>query len=36
VIKHSRLWLATFIIIMVTAFVYWLVVLNVPIVEEYY
>ncbi|NQZ20668.1 MAG: cytochrome b/b6 domain-containing protein [Colwellia sp.] len=36
VIKHSKLWLAAFIIIMVTVFVYWLVVLNVPIVEEYY
>ncbi len=36
VIKHSRLWLAAFIIIIVTVFVYWLVVLNVPVVEEYY
>ncbi len=36
VIKHSRLWLAAFIIIIVTVFVYWLVVLNVPIIEEYY
>jgi len=36
VIEHSRLWLAAFIIIIVTVFVYWLVVLNVPVVEEYY
>jgi len=36
VIKHSKIWLAAVIIFTVTVFIYWLVVLNVPITEEYY
>jgi cytochrome b len=35
-IPHSKLWIAAFVIIIVSVFVYWLVVLNIPIVEEYY
>ena len=35
-IGHSKLWLALIIAILVTGFVYWLVVLNAPVVEEYY
>lgn len=35
-IVHSKLWLAIIIAIAVTVFVYWLVVLNAPIIEEYY
>lgn len=33
-ISSSRLWLAIILIALVTAFIYWLVVLNVPVVEE--
>ena len=33
-ISNSKLWLAGVLIILVTVFVYWLVVLNVPVVEE--
>jgi len=35
-ISHSKLILAAIILIVVVVFVYWLVVLNAPIVEEYY
>lgn len=35
-INHSKIGLAILIAIVVIAFVYWLVVLNAPIVEEYY
>jgi len=35
-IKNSRLLLAIVIAALCTAFVYWLVVINVPVVEEYY
>ncbi len=35
-IKHSKLWLAGFIILIVVIFIYWLVVLNAPVIEEYY
>jgi cytochrome b len=35
-ITHSKLWLALIIVLVVAAFVYWLVVLNAPIIEEYY
>jgi cytochrome b len=35
-INHSKLWLAFFVVIVVTAFVYWLVVVNAPVIEEYY
>ena len=33
-IPNSKLWLAAILIVLVAAFVYWLVVLNVPVVEE--
>jgi cytochrome b len=36
VIKHSKLWIALLIIIVAVGFVYWLVVLNAPVIEEYY
>jgi cytochrome b len=35
-IKHSKILLAVLLVIAVTAFIYWLVVLNAPIIEEYY
>jgi len=35
-IKHSKLWLALLLLVIVVAFVYWLVVLNAPVIEEYY
>mgnify|MGYP001942600210 FL=1 len=35
-IKHSKLVTACILLVLVCAFVYWLVVLNVPIEEEYY
>ncbi|TWX47419.1 cytochrome b/b6 domain-containing protein [Colwellia hornerae] len=35
-ITHSKLWLALIILLVVVAFVYWLVVLNAPAIEEYY
>jgi len=35
-IKHSKLCLAVLITIVVMVFVYWLVVLNAPVIEEYY
>jgi cytochrome b len=35
-IKHSKIVLAVVIALAVTAFVYWLVVINAPVVEEYY
>ena len=35
-IKHSKLIVACIIALAVTAFVYWLVILNVPVIEEYY
>lgn len=35
-IKHSKLVLAAIVAIAVTAFIYWLVILNVPVIEEYY
>lgn len=35
-IKHSKLWLALIIIALCCAFVYWLVVMNPPPVEEFY
>jgi cytochrome b len=35
-IKHSKLWLAGFLVVIVVLFVYWLVVLNAPVIEEYY
>jgi len=36
VIKHSKLILAFIITLAVAVFIYWLVVVNVPVVEEYY
>lgn len=35
-IPHSKILLAIFLVIVVAVFVYWLVVLNAPIIEEYY
>jgi len=35
-IPHSKIMLAIIIAIACTAFIYWLVVINVPVVEEYY
>jgi len=35
-IPHSRIVLAIILAIAVSAFVYWLVVLNAPVIEEYY
>lgn len=35
-IKRSKLLMALFLALVVAAFVYWLVVLNAPVVEEYY
>jgi cytochrome b len=35
-IKHSKLWVAAGVILLTILFVYWLVVLNAPVVEEYY
>lgn len=35
-IGHSKLWVALIILLIVVAFVYWLVVLNAPAIEEYY
>ena len=36
IIKHSKVLLAVLLVIAITAFIYWLVVLNAPVVEEYY
>jgi hypothetical protein len=36
VIKHSKLWIALLMVIVAVVFVYWLVVLNAPVIEEYY
>ena len=35
-INHSKIGLAILITILVTAFIYWLVILNAPVIEEYY
>jgi len=35
-IRHSKLWIAMIVLVVVVAFVYWLVVLNAPVIEEYY
>lgn len=35
-ISHSKIWLSFLISIIVGAFVYWLVVINAPVLEEYY
>jgi len=35
-IKHSKIILAVIIALAVAAFVYWLVIINAPVVEEYY
>lgn len=35
-ISHSKLWLAAVILLVVVSFVYWLVVINAPVIEEYY
>ena len=35
-IKHSKLWLAGLVVILTVVFIYWLVVLNAPVIEEYY
>jgi len=35
-IKHSKIFLAVVLVIAITAFIYWLVVVNAPVIEEYY
>jgi len=35
-IKHSKIILAIIIALVVAVFVYWLVVMNAPVAEEYY
>ncbi|MDO6445225.1 cytochrome b/b6 domain-containing protein [Colwellia sp. 1_MG-2023] len=35
-IKHSKLFIALIVAIAVVCFVYWLVVINAPVIEEYY
>ena len=35
-IKHSKIFLAVLLVIAIAAFIYWLVVVNAPIIEEYY
>lgn len=35
-INHSKLLIALFVVVVVALFVYWLVVLNAPVVEEFY
>lgn len=35
-ITHSKLWVALVIMVGIAAFIYWLVVLNAPVIEEYY
>jgi len=35
-ISHSKLLLAIFIVLLCAVFMYWLVIINVPIVEEYF
>lgn len=35
-ISDSKLWLALIVLLIVVAFVYWLVVINAPVIEEYY
>ncbi len=35
-IKNSKVWLALLVTMLVVVFVYWLVVLNAPVVEDYY
>ena len=35
-IKHSKIFLAVLLVITITAFIYWLVVVNAPVIEEYY
>ena len=36
IIKHSKVLLAVILVIAVAVFIYWLVVVNAPIIEEYY
>ena len=35
-ISHSKIGLAIFMVMIVAAFIYWLVVINAPVLEEYY
>jgi len=35
-IKHSKLWTALLVVIVAAVFVYWLVVVNAPVIEEYF
>jgi len=35
-IKHSKLWTALLVVIVAAIFVYWLVVVNAPVIEEYF
>jgi uncharacterized YccA/Bax inhibitor family protein len=36
IIQHSKILLSVLLVIAVAAFIYWLVVVNAPIIEEYY
>jgi cytochrome b len=35
-IKHSKLWMALLVLTVAAVFVYWLVVVNAPVIEEYF